>query len=356
MKVLKTKILVIIMLFLTILCLTYYNGYKSYAIKSTNKQSKIVIEKDSKRILYQDNAYEKKPMASTTKILTAITVIENCDIEEIITVSKDTTNIEGSSIYLEEGEKLSVSDLLYGLMLRSGNDCAETLAKHCSGSVKDFAELMNKTAKKIGATDSNFTNPHGLHDENHYTTAYDLALISSYAMNNETFRTIVSTKRKVIPNTNKDFDRVLINKNKMLSNYEGATGIKTGYTKVAGRCLVSSAKRDDMELICVVLNCPNMFEDSSNFMENAFSNYKNYNLYDSENVLDFIDNYGKKVGLHVKNDIIIPLTEIEYKAVKIEYDYPKSVDYELKNDEEIGKVNIYCQNNLIFQEKIYTIL
>lgn len=357
MKTIKIKSLVIIILFVFSLCLTYCNfNIKCYAVKHTNTQSKIVIEKESKRILYQENAYEKKPMASTTKILTAITIIENCDINEVVTVTKDTTNIEGSSIYLEEGEKLTVLELLYGLMLRSGNDCAETLAKHCSGSNEKFAELMNNTAKKIGAKDSNFVNPHGLHNDNHYTTAYDLALISAYSLNNDTFSKIVSTKRKVIPNTNKDYDRVLINKNKMLSNFEGATGIKTGYTKIAGRCLVSSAKRNDMELICVVLNCPNMFEDSSSMLNNAFSLYKNYKLYDSTNIIDFISVDDKNIGLHIKNDIVLPLTENEYKNIKIEYNYPKTLNKEVKNDEEIGNIDIYCKNNLLFSEKIYTIV
>ena len=153
--------------------------------------SEIVMDANSKRILHQNNIHEKKFMASTTKILTAICVIENTDVDREITVSNKTIGVEGSSIYLEEGEKLTIKHLLYGLMLRSGNDCAETLAVNCSGSIKEFASLMNSTAKKIGANNSNFVNPHGLHDDNHYTTAYDLALISCYAMKNKTFREIV---------------------------------------------------------------------------------------------------------------------------------------------------------------------
>ncbi|MBQ6921726.1 MAG: D-alanyl-D-alanine carboxypeptidase, partial [Clostridia bacterium] len=153
----------------------------------SQSSSEIVMEMNSKRVLYANNIHEKKYMASTTKILTAIVIIENCNLNAVVTVGKNTTGIEGSSIYLEEGETLTVTDLLYGLMLRSGNDCAETLAVFCSGSIEKFAALMNETAKKIGALNSNFVNPHGLNNENHYTTAYDLALISCYAMQNADF-------------------------------------------------------------------------------------------------------------------------------------------------------------------------
>ena len=147
---------------------------------------------------------------------------------------------------------------------------------HCSGSISEFANLMNITAKKIGAKDSNFINPHGLHDNNHYTTAYDLALISRYAMKNEDFRQIVGTKSVKIPHTKRDYDRHLINKNKMLNEFDGANGIKTGYTKKAGRCLVSSCFRNGLELICVVLNCPPMFERSKTLLNDSFSSFNNY--------------------------------------------------------------------------------
>ena len=153
-----------------------------------NNSAEIVMEVNSNRVLYEHNINEKKYMASTTKILTAICVIENCDLDNVVTVTDKTVGIEGSSIYLQAGEKLTVKELLYGLMLRSGNDCAETLAVYCSSSIEKFAALMNDTAKRIGALNSNFVNPHGLHNENHYTTAYDLALISCYAIKNEDFK------------------------------------------------------------------------------------------------------------------------------------------------------------------------
>ena len=357
----KTKFILISFL-CAITCLTstlitysISNGEKGYAYNSV---SEVVMEKDSLRVLYQSNATEKKFMASTTKILTAIVVIENCNMSDIITINKQTTGIEGSSIYLEPGEKLSVKDLLYGLMLRSGNDCAETLAVHCSGSISEFAKLMNETAKRIGAFNSNFVNPHGLHDDNHYTTAYDLALISCYAMKNQTFREIVSTKSIDIPFTTKNTIRRLINKNKMLNDYEGANGIKTGYTKKAGRCLVSSCKRGNLELICVVLNCPPMFERSKQLLNDCFMKFKSYKILDSNNIIDFIEvkDKSEKIPIEIKNDVYLPLTDNEFANLEIIYDYPKILDKNYEKGKEIGLISIYSQNNLIFSEKIYTIL
>jgi D-alanyl-D-alanine carboxypeptidase (penicillin-binding protein 5/6) len=340
---------------MTIFPLTPKN--KVYA-KANNSSSEIVMEVNSKRILYQNNARDKKYMASTTKILTAIVIIENCDLTDIVTVTKDTVGIEGSSIYLEEGEKITVNDLLYGLMLRSGNDCAETLAVHCSGTIKKFAEIMNEKAREIGALNSNFVNPHGLHDDNHYTTAYDLALISCYAIKNPTFKKIVSTKSTKISFSTRDYVRHITNKNKMLKEFDGATGIKTGYTKKAGRCLVTSCERNGLELVSVVLNCPPMFERSKNILNHGFANYKTYKLVESDNIIDFIidKKTNNKIGVHIKKDIVLPLTQNEYKKIKITYEYPTEINFDIKNDQEIGIIKIYCENNLIFTEKIYTIL
>jgi len=348
------KIIVGIIVFLIAIVLCYPKLHFTYANSSC---SEIVMELNSNRILFENNCMEKKYMASTTKILTAITIIENCDVNEIVHVTEKTVGVEGSSIYLQAGEKLSVKHLLYGLMLRSGNDCAETLAVHCSKSIEEFSLLMNDTAKKIGALNSNFVNPHGLHEDNHYTTAYDLALISAYAMKNETFREIVGTKSIKIPFTTQNTYRYLINKNKLLKDFEGTTGIKTGYTKKAGRCLVSSCVRDGMELICVVLNCPPMFERSKNLLTDCFNNYKLYKLVESDNIIDFIQvEKGDDIGVYVKKDIILPLSEFEYHNIDIIYDLPQKLEKPLKKDSEIGKIKICCQNKLLFSEKIYTIV
>lgn len=330
---------------------------KSGFASAQTGESEIVMESISNRVLYGKNISQKMFMASTTKILTAITIIENCNVNDVVTVTADTVGAEGSSIYLEAGEKLTVKDLLYGLMLRSGNDCAETLAVYCSGNIKNFAELMNKTAGKIGAKNSNFMNPHGLHDDNHYTTAYDLALISCYAIKNKIFKEIVSTKSTVIPFSTRNCKRKLINKNKMLGRVEGCTGIKTGYTKKAGRCLVTSCERNGMEVVCVVLNCSPMWEVSENLINSAFNEYKNYKLADKNNIAGFINgkSTGKRYPLYIKNDIILPMTKTEYNNYKILYDYPEFTENFLEKDKEVGAIKIYYQNNLLFSEKIYTI-
>ncbi len=355
----KKKFIAIIFVFVTIFNIFSIIFMSNIiTVNAENKTSEIVMEVNSGRVLYSHNEKDKKYMASTTKILTAITIIENCNLSDIVTVTKETVGVEGSSIYLVEGEKLCVKDLLYGLMLRSGNDCAETLAVYCSGSIKEFAILMNETAKKIGANESNFVNPHGLHDENHYTTAYDLALISRYAMMNNDFREIVSTKVVNIPHTKREYGRHLVNKNKMLNEFEGSTGIKTGYTKKAGRCLVSSCVRDGMELICVVLNCAPMFERSKSLLSQCFNDYSNYKLVESDHIVGFIkiNNCNKEYALYVKKDVILPLNNDEYNKIEIKYEYPESIDLIENNSNEVGYVKIYCENNLLFKEKIYTIL
>lgn len=325
------------------------------AKKYDSTTSEIIIETSTNRILHEKNSQVKKYMASTTKILTAIVIIENCGLDDIITISKETVGVEGSSIYLMAGEQLTVKDLLYGLMLRSGNDCAETLAVYCCGNINSFSEKMNDKAKEIGTINSNFTNPHGLHDDNHYTTAYDLALISSYAMKNEVFREIVSTKSIVIKNKDKNYARKLINKNKMLTRYDGATGIKTGYTKKAGRCLVTSCNKNGMELISVVLNCQPMFERSTELMNYAYDNFNMYKLIESDNIVGFTSCNNKKFALGVKKDIVVPLTKNEYNNIKVYFEYPEVLSTECEKDVEIGLIKICNENNLLFIEKIYTI-
>ncbi len=354
-------LIVILSFSITIPCLSNQtSGVQQVCASDFNAgtSSEIVMEASTLRVLSENNAHEKKYMASTTKILTALVVIENCDIEEEITVGANTIGVEGSSIYLEAGEKLSVKDLLYGLMLRSGNDCAETLAVHVSGSIENFAALMNETAAKIGATDSHFVNPHGLHDDEHYTTAYDLALISCYAIKNPVFKDIVSTQKTTIPFTTRNTKRCLINKNKMLKEFEGSTGIKTGYTKKAGRCLVSSCNRGGMELVSVVLNCGPMFERSKTILQKGFDDYKLYNLAESDNIIDFIpvEDSDALCGVYLKKDVVVPLTVAEKESIEIRFELPETVKHDTPKDTEIGFVKIYCQNNLIFTEKIYTIV
>jgi D-alanyl-D-alanine carboxypeptidase (penicillin-binding protein 5/6) len=321
-------------------------------------RSMIIIEASAGRPLFEKNAYQKLPMASTTKIMTAIVAIEECDVKEVVTIPKQACGIEGSSIYLEEGEKLTVEQLLYGLMLRSGNDCAVALALHAGGSVEGFVKKMNEKAQAIGAYDTHFANPHGLHAYDHFITAYDLAVISSYAMKNSLFRQIVSTKRIEIPCTTRDYGRILYNKNKMLSRYEGANGIKTGFTRQAGRCLVSSAMRDGMELICVVLNCGPMWEVSEQYLDKMFGKYSLKTVlepYKYWGDIEVAKRPGLKVGYYTKDKFAYPLCEEDEDKISIRVELPDSLTPPFNKDAEIGKVKYYFENELIFSTKIYTI-
>lgn len=310
----------------------------------------IVMEATSSRVLDGYRIHAKMEPASTTKILTAICVLENMDTEQTIEIPKSATLAEGSSIYLKEGEKWKVIDLLYGLMLRSGNDSAEALASGLGGKEK-FANLMNLTAIKAGAYNSNFTNPHGLHDENHYTTAYDLAKITAYAYSNEDFVKIVSSQKHYYDY--KGERRCFLNKNKMLALYDGANGVKTGYTKDSGRCLVTGAKRNQMQLISVVLNEPDMWQKSANVLEKAFEKYSLVKLISTEDIKR-MECCGKEITVHTNKDLFYPLTAEECDLLEFEYNI-KSNTKNIKPHTEIGSVFIKLRNRLIFNEKVYTI-
>ena len=232
----------------------------------------ICIEQSTRRILYEEHKNTKCYPASTTKVLTALIAIERLPLDKIVTVKKEGVGIEGSSIYLKEGDKISVEDLLYGLMLRSGNDAAVTLALEICDDISEFADIMNEKAANIGAINSHFVNPHGLHDDNHYTTVYDMALICAKAYENDEFVRIVSTKQRKI--TVNDEARYIANKNKLLRLFDGANGAKTGFTKKSGRCLVGGARRGDMQLITVVFNHGDMWNDTVRMLNFGFDNYE----------------------------------------------------------------------------------
>ncbi len=243
---------------------------------SSSASSMALFDGDTGELVYSKNCDARREPASTTKICTALTVLNNFETLDLpVAIPDEAVGIEGSSLYLQRGEMLTVRDLLYGLMLQSGNDCAVALAVIVGGSVDGFVKMMNETAEACGAVNTNFANPHGLHHDEHYTTARDLCLISYRAMQNETFREIVGTKKHRTPYHNHEYDRNFPNKNKILYNYDGGNGIKTGYTRAAGRCLVSSATRNGKTYICTVLNCGNMWEESMRLLDKAFDNDQN---------------------------------------------------------------------------------
>ncbi len=233
----------------------------------------VLIDGASGRVLFGQNENAMYPMASTTKVMTTLLALENCRLDEQVTAGKNAHGVTGTSLYLSEGETLSMEHMLYGLMLRSGNDAAVAVAEHIAGSVPAFADMMNRRAEQLGI-DAHFVNPHGLDAEGHQISALGLALLFREAMKNEDFRTITGTQRKVIPWVGNEYSRVLENKNKLLKTYEGATGGKTGYTGKAGRCLVFSAERDGMELIGAVLNCPTWFDTATQLLDWGFENFR----------------------------------------------------------------------------------
>ena len=317
-----------------------------------------VFEVGSGRLLFSRHERVRLAPASTTKILTALLIIEDCDLSEMIEVPKEGAGVEGSSIYLIEGEKVTVLDLLYGLMLRSGNDCAATLALHHSGSLDGFAEAMNVWAKAAGAQESCFKNPHGLPAEGHYTTAYDLGLIAVSALKNPVFSEIVSARSWTIPDGGCGYVRRLENKNKMLAMYEGADGVKTGYTKAAGRCLVTSATRGGMQIVSVVLNSPAMYERSGEILDLCYAEYSLYNIKEkiSGNLIVPTDVPGKYCDCVCKGEMQYPLTEKEYSEISVSVRLPEKIMLPVQRGQEIGEVGIYLKNQLLFSQKIVSIV
>ena len=328
-------------LFMGLLCLyfivpwLYIHPKRSFA--QAVSSAECVMELDQRRILYESHGDVRLPMASTTKIVTALSVIESgIDLDKLISVPDSAVGIEGSSVYLKSGERLSIRDLLYGLMLRSGNDCAVALAELVDGSTESFVTRMNMIAQKAGALNSRFSNPHGLPSKNHYTTAVDLSLLAAYAMENPTFREIVSTKYYATKNWK--------NKNKMLNLYDGAIGVKTGYTKEAGRCLVTAAERDGMKVIVTVLNSPNMYERTKELLDDAFSKYKMQLILSADAVISFDGGEGV-----TRQNFYYPMMEGEESHLEVLATPFKSKE----NEKIVGQFEIYLLKRLLFSGNLY---
>ena len=270
-------------------------------LPKTNSRRYIVYDRISKSMIIGKNEDVKSAMASTTKIMTTIVILEKADLNEKVTVSAKAGGTGGSRLGLKRGDKASVRDLLYGLMLRSGNDAAVALAEHVGGSVKGFAELMNEKAIELGLTNTHFVSPHGLDDANHYTTALELAKLTDYAMDNETFAKIVGTKSTTIYINNQS--RQINNTNELLGVLNGVVGVKTGFTNNAGRCLVTETKRNNMDIITIVLGADtkkDRTKDSVNLIEYTFSKYKMYNLEEQ-----IIKEFNKWKNINEKRILII---------------------------------------------------
>lgn len=286
--------------------------FLSLPVGAISAQKAILMDAETGRVLYEKDADSRSLIASTTKIMTALIVCEHCNVLDRMKIPKEAVGIEGSSMYLQEGEVLSLQELLYGLMLRSGNDAAVALAIYCGGTVESFAAMMNDKARQLGLTGTHFENPNGLDSPNHYSTARDLAVLTAYAMKNPIFYQTVSSKSVRVGN------RSMQNHNKLLWRVEGADGVKTGYTKAAGRILVSSATRDGRRLICVTINDGNDWADHSTLLEKGFSGYTVQQLIRSGECLGYATVFSgneKEVPLLAVEDFSFPLTAQENPVV-----------------------------------------
>ncbi|WP_144476639.1 D-alanyl-D-alanine carboxypeptidase family protein [Cytobacillus oceanisediminis] len=323
---------------------------------SVSARSAILMEQESGRVLFEKDAHKVSRIASITKIMTAILAIESGKLDEMVKVSDRAVRAEGSSVYLKPGEKIRLEDLVYGLMLRSGNDAAVAIAEHVGGSVDGFVFMMNEKAQQIGMTDTHFANPHGLDDhENHVSTAYDMALLTRYAMNNEEYKKISGTKIHRAPNPTETWDRVWKNKNRLLTEkYKYSTGGKTGYTKRAKRTLVSTAKRGDFEMIAVTLNAPDDWNDHIQMFETAFSDYDIAEIL-SKGKVDGIKESQYKTKVYLDHSFVYPLTSEEEELVRVEYRLKKlgKDQRDLQNQKIAGRANVFLDDKQIASLPVY---
>lgn len=315
---------------------------------SVTASSAILMDMDSGRILYQKDIHNQRLIASITKIMTAVIAIENGNLDDVVTVGEEVLTMYGSNIYIELGETMTLRDLLYGLLLRSGNDAAIVIGTYIGGSEEKFVEMMNKKAKEIGMIHTIYHNCHGLDEvTKNYSTAYDMAILSSYANTLEVYREITGTKKWETKTNKKSY--IWYNRNKLLTSYEYATGGKTGYTPSAGRTLVTTAKKDGLNLTAVTLNDPNEYVSHENMYEYGFNNYKNYLIVDKNNFS--IDNTFYKDKIYVKNSFSYPLTDREVKELTTVVEILKLKEY--KTGDKIGEVIVTLGEEEIFREPVF---
>ncbi len=327
---------------LTLSLVYCFFNIQTYALSA---KSAIVVEASTGIVVYEHNADEILPEASTTKIMTALIALENCPNDYYFIVSDAAANVEGSQIGLLSGDKVKLSDLLFMLMLRSGNDAAHTIAEGVGGSVEKFVEMMNRKAISLGCTSTHFSNPHGLPDNEHFTTARDLAIISADAYRNENFRKIVSSHKVKLDYMN----LVLENSNKLLETYEYANGMKTGFTKAAGRCLVSSAEKDGVSLICVTLNAPDDWNDHISLLEDCFNRVEKTVVYDTGKYKTSVPSLGGKTDVEVINTE--PVYGLKINGNDVEYSFtenlPVSIFAPIDAGTTVGHLVVDFENNRV---------
>ena len=314
-----------------------------FKVNGLSASSITVMDMDNNRVLYSYNDSNPRLIASITKIMTSLVTINNSDVSKLITIDESVLKSYGSGIYVEVGEKISLENLLYGLMLRSGNDAAIQIANTVGGSMEGFVDLMNETAENIGMKKTSFVNSSGLEENDgtgNMSTSYDMALLMSEAMKNETFRKIVSTKKHIVKTDYKTY--VWYNKNKLLNTYEYCNGGKTGFTEKARRTLVTTASKDNMNLVIVTLNDPNDFLDHKSLYEKYFNKYKSYKILDKDKEKFENKNY------YIKNSKNLTLTNDEYKNIKKEV-----IIYDNNVSDIVGVINVKLNNDLLAKEYIY---
>ena len=334
--------------YLFIFVLAFFIPFNCFAFTDTSKSS-IVMDIDSGRILYQKNMDEKRLIASITKIMTATIALEKGNLDDIYQVGEEVLEMYGTNIYLEIGEEMKLRDLLYGLILRSGNDSAVVIAKGVSGSEEEFVKLMNEKAKKIGMTNTIFNNPHGLDEKTkNYSTAHDMALLSSYIYKkSKEYRTISSTYKYEVSSNNKSY--LWYNRNKFLKQYKYATGGKTGYTPDAGKTLVSTSSKDGLRLTIVSLKDPNHYTNHINLYDYVYSKYKSYTILDKDSFSLGDSFYQDKV--YIKKSFKYPLTDKEKESIKTIVKVTKLSGY--KTGDKVGVVEIYLKDEVIGNVDIY---
>ncbi len=310
-------------------------------IPTINSRAYVVIDRKTNTVLIGKNEYSKKKMASTTKIMTAIVIIENYNLNDTIIISKKAGNTGGSRLGLKAGDKITVNDLLYGLMLRSGNDAAVALAEYASGSIENFSKLMNQKALELNLTNTHFVTPHGLDQDEHYTTAYELALLTNYALNNKTFAKIVGAKNFII--TINGYPKELYNTNELLGNFDGVYGVKTGFTNGANRCLVTACKRDNKDFICVVLGADTKkfrTQDSIKLLNYSLNNftYVNINKIIKDEFNKWIESNTDYFDVYkgISNNLTLSCPQLNHSQIPINID-----------DKNKISISINCTKNLI---------
>lgn len=354
-KVVTLNKLKAIFLFLLIL-LSQGCIYATEDVKVTST-SAILMEESTKRILYAKNERKKVKIASTTKVLTAILAVENASLEEKVVVSKNAASVGGSTVGIKKGDEVTLEALMYGMLLKSGNDCAVAIAEHIAGSTEDFAKMMNKKAYEIGAKDTICSNPHGLDTEKNCSTAYDLALIMCYANNNEDISKILGTKSITVYFGNTP--KYLANTNRLLSTYEYCTGGKTGFTNGANRCLVATAKKEDLKLVAVVLGADTTnirFSETKELLKYGIENYTMVDVKDKINwyidipvIKGNISSYVKKFNLSQK----LPLKENEIENIYLSQNVVPIIYAPSNYGTYIGNIELILGNETLYTKNIY---